>query len=84
MDKYFIIHNWERADVDAGRKPMIGIYDKWHPDNGNWVPGSGDGSDPKPVNPDLPPEEEGGGVFWVIFSILALAITLILLKLYGK
>ena len=67
---------------------MIGIYDKWHPENGNWMPGDDD-VDPRPFNPIPNPgdRERTGGAspFWIMFSILIfLAIIAILIKFYGN
>ena len=37
MDRYFITNNFESA-IPAGVRPLIGVYDKWHPENGNQRP----------------------------------------------
>jgi len=38
LDKYFIINDFEKANFGSDIKPIIGIYDKWHPNNGSWKP----------------------------------------------
>lgn len=91
MDQYFIINHWQ-VHVDHGMKPAIGIYDKWHPSNGNWMPSgdhtdSGGGStDPITPPPEINPENEGGsGAFWPIFLVLFfIVLGAILFKLCGQ
>lgn len=97
LDKYFVMHDWSDVSIENYGKPTentlpkIGIYDKWHPTNGNWMPPpskepgydpsrSGGGNDPLPAD-----DEEGSGTFWTIFLILFfIAVGGILFKLYGK
>ena len=60
---------------------MIGIYDKWHQDNGNWMPPGWGGEEILP-NPD---DVGGAGAFWTIFLILFfLTLAGIFFKLYGR
>ena len=84
MDRYFIVNNYDRAIKRANIMPTIGIYDKWHPSNGNWRP---EQIDPLPVTPpsdnsggasnipenkdkDIDEPHDGSGTFWAIFLVL--------------
>jgi len=91
MDRYFIINDWEDADQKKEIMPKIGIYDKWHPSNGNWKPDripvdpKDSGTDDTPII--NPPEEEGSdsGAVWVVLLFLVLvAVGAVLIKVYGK
>jgi len=61
MDRYFIINDYELHTSSKTGTAKLGIYDKWHPINGNWKP-EGTPDRRAPLLPDGKHHEGDSGV----------------------